>query len=85
LGRRTGANVRLIRRRTLPFVTEPEHPAWHTLAACRGVRPWLFFPEPYGSYNVARVYRARCPVSAECAEAGRSEEHDILRKPARAA
>ena len=72
-----GANVRLIRRRTLPFVTEPERPTWHALAACRGVGPVLFFLEACGSYDVVRVYCARCPVSEECAEAGRSEEYGM--------
>lgn len=55
-----GANVRLIRRRTLPFVTEPERPTWHALAACRGVGPALFFLESCGSYDAVRVYCARC-------------------------
>jgi len=41
-----GANVRLIRRRTLPFVTDPKRPAWHALAACRGVGPGCSSPSP---------------------------------------
>jgi hypothetical protein len=45
----------------------------------------LFFPELYGSDNVARVYCVRCSVSEERAEAGPLEEHAILRKPACAA
>src|ERR1019366_9777080 len=65
-----GANVRLIRRRPLPFVTEPERPTWHALAACRGVGPVLFFLEACGSYDVVRVYCARCSVSEECPRPG---------------
>jgi hypothetical protein len=53
----------------------PARPAWHALAD-------LFFPavgdDPHHSFNssaydAARTICASCPVTTECAEAGRSE------------
>ena len=61
---------------------EVVRPAWHTRAACRGVGTELFFPEDrgraQGKYQQAREqFCSRCPVVAECAEAGRHEDHGL--------
>ena len=54
-----------------------ERPEWHELAACRGVGTDLFFPERGEGVTVAWAYCDRCPVRAECAEAGLHEHHGI--------
>jgi hypothetical protein len=53
-----------------------EGPAWHALAACRGVGAEAFFPRAPSSpaaYEVAESYCTACPVRAECAQAGMAE------------
>jgi len=45
-------------------------PAWHREAACRGVGSAVFFPARGESLDPARSYCDRCPVTAECGEAG---------------
>jgi WhiB family redox-sensing transcriptional regulator len=65
----------------LPLLAELlRAPSWHARAACRGVGPSDFYPE-HGSPGLreaaerARALCARCPVVAECGEAGRREDH----------
>lgn len=43
-------------------------PAWHELAACRGMDVEVFFPEAGRQLQVraAKQVCARCPVTAEC-------------------
>lgn len=58
-------------------------PTWHARAACRGMGPDLFFPPvderhgPDAPYSRARQVCQRCPVSAECAEAGAAERYGM--------
>lgn len=49
-------------------------PAWHRLAACRGVGREVFFPPRGGSLAPARALCNGCPVAAECAAAGGAQE-----------
>jgi WhiB family transcriptional regulator, redox-sensing transcriptional regulator len=58
----------------------PERPAWHALAACRGMGPQTFFPRTDDRrlasdrrYNFALKYCRTCPVVAECQTAGEAE------------
>ena len=58
----------------------PERPPWHTLAACRGVEPKIFFPRTddrrmssQRRYRFGLTYCRECPVLAECSEAGETE------------
>lgn len=57
--------------------TEPDRYAagddWRSDAACRGEDPALFFPGRGGSVDAALAVCDRCPVRAECADAGRTE------------
>ena len=62
----------------------PDRLNWQALAACRGADPVLFFRGDYESlpyannrYIAARTYCDRCPVTAECAVAGRSEHYGL--------
>lgn len=52
-------------------------PEWHRRATCRGVGTDGFFPEITRGqrldYSSALEMCARCPVQAQCAEAGQSE------------
>lgn len=62
-------------------------PAWHALAACRGVGIAKFFPVREGGPSAAgtaaikREFCARCPVRADCLAAGldqgASRDHGI--------
>jgi hypothetical protein len=61
-------------------------PDWHGQAACAGVGPSIFFAAGDGvhrrrpgaaSYNAARRLCAACPVIAECAIEGTSEQFGI--------
>ena len=45
-------------------------PEWHQLAACRGHGPKTFFSATEHQHLEARVMCERCPVSAECLDAG---------------
>lgn len=60
---------RLLRRR----------PAWHSRAACRGVGPDVFYPSTRGEHPSPEALElcGRCPVRAECVEAGRRERHGV--------
>lgn len=49
----------------------PERPAWHAMAACRGVGATLFFEA--SNYSAARELCKRCPVARDCQTAARSE------------
>ena len=58
----------------------PDRPAWHALAACRGVGPRAFFPgtddrriSSDRRYKFALKYCRDCPVVAECGAAGEAE------------
>jgi WhiB family transcriptional regulator, redox-sensing transcriptional regulator len=58
----------------------PDRPAWHDLAACRGVGPRTFFPRTDDRriasdrrYKFALKYCRDCPVVAECRAAGEAE------------
>jgi hypothetical protein len=52
-------------------------PSWWASAACRGVGVAAFFLDRGGDTRPALALCARCPVTAECAEAGRNEPHGI--------
>ncbi len=45
-------------------------PAWHVRARCRGYGPHAFFDEP----ELAVAVCSRCPVTAECEEAGGTQD-----------
>ena len=62
----------------------PERPAWHALAACRGVGPKVFFPPTddrrRGSqrrYKFGLIYCRDCPVVAQCLTAGETESFGL--------
>ena len=62
----------------------PSRPTWHDLAACRGRGPAAFYPGAGVVRGVADdPYRqaiqlcSRCPVRAQCAEAGAGEVHGV--------
>jgi WhiB family transcriptional regulator, redox-sensing transcriptional regulator len=42
---------------------------WRTTAACTGIDPQVFLPEPGTSLEEALRYCRRCPVRAECLQA----------------
>ena len=52
-------------------------PAWHALAACRGVGPETFYIDKGGDYRPAYDLCANCPVTAECADAGQRERFGV--------
>ncbi|HXW82727.1 MAG TPA: WhiB family transcriptional regulator [Acidimicrobiales bacterium] len=59
----------------------PDRPAWHELAACRGVGPDAFFPatddrwpRSQRRYQFARSYCDHCPVVNDCLAAGETED-----------
>jgi WhiB family transcriptional regulator, redox-sensing transcriptional regulator len=43
-----------------------DRPAWHALAACRGMGTELFFPADHLAFLAARRICAGCPVLTEC-------------------
>jgi WhiB family redox-sensing transcriptional regulator len=49
--------------------------SWRHLAACKGMDPNLFFPTRGGNNTLraAKAVCASCPVSTQCAEAGKDE------------
>ncbi|MGO9560339.1 MAG: WhiB family transcriptional regulator [Acidimicrobiales bacterium] len=49
----------------------PDRPAWHALAACRGVGTNVFFEA--SNYTTARELCKRCPVARDCQTAAKSE------------
>jgi hypothetical protein len=63
----------------------PARPAWHAFAACHGAGLEVFFPpadDPrrhvaQDGYDIARTYCARCPVAAECRDAGAHEHYGM--------
>jgi WhiB family transcriptional regulator, redox-sensing transcriptional regulator len=62
----------------------PDRPAWHELAACRGVGPKAFFPSTddrwpssQRRYRFARVYCRDCPVVDDCLVAGEGEDFGL--------
>ena len=55
-------------------------PAWHADAACRGQTAVMFPVAEHGhrpDTTAARALCERCPVTGECAEAGRSEKYGV--------
>lgn len=44
------------------------HDSWLDHAACAGLNPRMFFPEPGQSVKEALAVCASCPVKAECLE-----------------
>lgn len=52
-------------------------PAWHAGAACRGHGPELWFPANGEPTAEALELCRRCPVRAECFEAGRGERYGV--------
>jgi len=55
-------------------------PAWHADAACRGQTDVMFpvsEPGRRADTSAAQALCERCPVQAECAEAGRSEKYGV--------
>lgn len=52
-------------------------PPWHRRAACRDHPTLDWFPSSGDTNTEALQVCRACPVRAECAEAGRDEEHGI--------
>ena len=55
-------------------------PAWHAQAACRGQTDVMFpvsEPGRRADTSAAHALCDRCPVTGECAEAGRSEKYGV--------
>ena len=50
----------------IPNFLTSTRPAWHALAACRGMDLDAFFPEVGGSSRQARTICGTCPVRPEC-------------------
>lgn len=50
---------------------------WQMDALCAQIGPAEFFPEMGGSARTARSVCRRCPVQAECLEAGMSEKYGV--------
>lgn len=68
--------------RALLNLLEDMRPEWWDQAACRGVGPDAFFPhEPRSGstavYQFALAMCRRCPVQAQCAEAGMDEADGV--------
>ena len=68
--------------RPVPLPRLPlSRPAWHALAACRGIGPETFYPSRETTtthpYRDARKVCETCSVTDECRQAGHAESHGL--------
>lgn len=65
--------------RLLEAVKDAPDVSWYQRAACRGMTHLFFpdYPKDRSNYTKARAICDDCPVSDECREAGKDEQHGM--------